>query len=140
MSHQDRERIPKPIVHSKAGGAFGYFEVTHDVSRYTKANVFNGIGKRTPVMARFSTNRQKLGGNDVGRDARAIALKIYTNEEFLDFLTFHIPIFFYKESMKFVLNGHAFRRNPQTILFDNIIRWDFMTLRPEILASNLFLI
>ncbi|CAB3227096.1 unnamed protein product [Arctia plantaginis] len=139
MSHQDRERIPERVVHSKAGGAFGYFEVTHDVSRYTKADVFNEIGKRTPVMARFSTNRQKLGGNDVGRDAKAIALKMYTNEGILDFLTFHIPLFFYKEPMKFSLNGHAFRRNPQTTLFDNIMRWDFMTLRPEIITSNLFL-
>ncbi|XP_075975562.1 catalase-like [Anticarsia gemmatalis] len=138
-SHLDRERIPERVVHSKGGGAFGYFEVTHDVSRYTKADVFNGIGKRTPVMARFSTNRQKLGGNDVTRDVRAIALKMYTREGILDFITFHIPIFFYRDPINFSLNGRAFRRNPRTGLFDSMMRWDFMTLRPEVLFSNLFI-
>lgn len=36
-------------------GAFGYFEVTHDISRYCKAKVFGGVGKRTPIAVRFST-------------------------------------------------------------------------------------
>ncbi len=29
-----------PAVHAKGGGAFGVFEVTEDVSQYTKAAVF----------------------------------------------------------------------------------------------------
>ena len=36
-------------------GAFGYFEVTHDISKYCKAKLFDTIGKRTPVAVRFST-------------------------------------------------------------------------------------
>lgn len=36
-------------------GAFGYFEVTHDISRYCKAKVFEHIGKTTPIAVRFST-------------------------------------------------------------------------------------
>ena len=36
-------------------GAFGYFEVTHDISKYCKARVFSQIGKRTPIAVRFST-------------------------------------------------------------------------------------
>lgn len=43
----NRERIPERVVHAKGAGAMGYFEVTDDVSMYTKAKVFNGIGKRT---------------------------------------------------------------------------------------------
>ncbi|XP_075975585.1 catalase-like [Anticarsia gemmatalis] len=137
-SHLDRERLPERVVHSKGGGAFGYFEVTHDVSEYTKADVFNGIGNRTPVMARFSTNREKLGGNDVTRDIRAIALKMYTREGILDFITFHIPLFFYKDPINFSLNGRAFRRNPRTGLFDTTTSWDFTSLRPERMHSNLW--
>ena len=30
-------------------GAFGYFEVTHDITRYCKAKVFSTVGKRTPI-------------------------------------------------------------------------------------------
>ena len=36
-------------------GAFGYFEVTHDITEYCKAKVFGQIGKRTPIAVRFST-------------------------------------------------------------------------------------
>ena len=51
MSHFDRERIPERVVHAKGAGAFGYFEVTHDISKYSKAVVFNKIGKRTPIVS-----------------------------------------------------------------------------------------
>lgn len=50
MAHFDRERIPERVVHAKGAGAFGYFEVTHDISKYTKAVVFDKIGKRTPIV------------------------------------------------------------------------------------------
>ena len=36
-------------------GAFGYFEVTHDITRYCKAKVFSSVGKRTPIAVHFST-------------------------------------------------------------------------------------
>lgn len=37
MAHFNRERVPERNVHAKGGGAFGRFEVTDDVSQYTKA-------------------------------------------------------------------------------------------------------
>lgn len=55
MAHFDRERIPERVVHAKGAGAFGYFEVTHDITKYSKAKVFSGIGKKTNVAVRFST-------------------------------------------------------------------------------------
>lgn len=55
LAHFDRERIPERVVHAKGGGAHGYFEVTHDITKYTKACVFNQIGKKTPMFIRFST-------------------------------------------------------------------------------------
>lgn len=47
ISHFDRERIPERVVHAKGAGAFGYFEVTHDITKYCAAKVFEKIGKRT---------------------------------------------------------------------------------------------
>ena len=55
LGHFDRERIPERVVHAKGAGAGGYFEVTADVTRYTKANFLSQVGKRTEVFARFST-------------------------------------------------------------------------------------
>lgn len=48
-------------------GAFGYFEVTHDITRYTKACIFSQIGKRTDLVVRFSTVGGESGSADTIR-------------------------------------------------------------------------
>ena len=48
-------------------GAFGYFEVTHDITKYSKAKVFSRIGKRTPIAVRFSTVGGESGSADTVR-------------------------------------------------------------------------
>lgn len=55
MAHFDRERIPERVVHAKGAGAFGYFECTHDVTKYTCLAPFQKIGKKTDLSVRFST-------------------------------------------------------------------------------------
>src|ERR1700759_5838150 len=54
IQHFNRERVPERVVHAKGGGAHGFFEVTEDVSQFTKAH-FLQPGRRTPVFLRFST-------------------------------------------------------------------------------------
>jgi catalase len=36
LAHFDRERIPERVVHAKGAGAFGYFEVTQDITRFCR--------------------------------------------------------------------------------------------------------
>ena len=48
-------------------GAFGYFEVTNDITKYTKSTVFETIGKKTPVGMRFSTVGGESGSADTVR-------------------------------------------------------------------------
>src|SRR5215510_3318441 len=55
LAHFVRERIPERIVHAKGSGAYGTFTVTHDISKYTKAKLFNEVGKQTRAFLRFST-------------------------------------------------------------------------------------
>lgn len=78
LAHFDRERIPERVVHAKGGGAHGYFKVTNDITKYTKAKVFESIGKVTPVFARFSTVAGQKGSPDTWRDPRGFAVKFYT--------------------------------------------------------------
>ncbi|KAF8773922.1 Catalase like protein [Argiope bruennichi] len=80
ISHFDRERIPERVVHAKGAGAFGFFEVTNDISQYTRAKVFNEIGKRTPIAVRFSFVSGESGSADSSRDPRGFAIKFYTEE------------------------------------------------------------
>ena len=55
LAHFDRERIPERVVHAKGSGAYGTFTLTHDISQFSKADLFNTVGKQTPVFQRFST-------------------------------------------------------------------------------------
>ncbi|XP_023941242.1 vegetative catalase-like [Bicyclus anynana] len=139
LSHSDAERIPERVVHAKGIGAHGYFEVTHDVSKYTKADVFNGIGKKTPVFGRFSVAAQNLGGNDLVREQKGLAVKFYTREGNLDFLCIHIPVFFYKDPLEFAPFIHSAKRNPRSTVFDPTMRWDFVTKRPDNLHGQLWI-
>ncbi|KAJ8723485.1 hypothetical protein PYW08_003397 [Mythimna loreyi] len=132
----DGERIPERVVHAKGTGAFGYFEVTNDVSKYTYADVFNGIGKRTPLVTRFSNAAQSLGGTDVSKELRGMSIKFYTKEGNLDLLCLQTPVYLYRDPFLFWSLVHAFKRNPQTnILVDLTARWDFLTQKPVALHT-----
>ena len=61
IAHFDRERIPERVVHAKGSGGFGYFQVTNDISSICKADMFKGIGKKTPISIRFSTVGGEVG-------------------------------------------------------------------------------
>ncbi|XP_050538063.1 catalase [Daktulosphaira vitifoliae] len=131
ITHFDRERIPERVVHAKGGGAFGYFEVTHDISKYCKANIFSSIGKQTPVAVRFSTVGGESGSADTVRDPRGFAIKFYTEDGVWDLVGNNTPIFFIKDPMLFPSFIHTQKRNPVTHLKDANMFWDFLTLRPE---------
>src|ERR1700747_2553031 len=54
MANFNRERIPERQPHAKGSGAFGYFEVTNDVSAYTRAALFQP-GAKSDTLIRLST-------------------------------------------------------------------------------------
>lgn len=101
MASFDRERIPERVVHAKGMGGHGYFETTHDVTKYTKAAIFGEVGKRTPCFARFSTVGGEKGSADTERDPRGFAVKMYTEEGNWDFVGNNTPVFFIRDAMKF---------------------------------------
>ncbi|XP_007181115.1 catalase isoform X2 [Balaenoptera acutorostrata] len=139
MAHFDRERIPERVVHAKGAGAFGYFEVTHDITRYCKAKVFEHVGKRTPIAVRFSTVAGESGSADTVRDPRGFAVKFYTEDGNWDLVGNNTPIFFIRDAILFPSFIHSQKRNPQTHLKDPDMVWDFWSLRPESLHQVSFL-
>ena len=80
LAHFNRERVPERVVHAKGAGAHGYFEVTKDISKYTKAKFFTGVGKRTLIIYSFFNCCRGLGSADTVRDPRGFAMKFYTEE------------------------------------------------------------
>jgi catalase len=130
MAHFNRERVPERNVHAKGGGAFGFFEVTDDVSQFTRAGLFQP-GARTETLLRFSTVAGEQGSADTVRDPRGFALKFYTSEGNYDLVGNNTPIFFIRDPMKFPHFIRSQKRMPATALRDNNAQWDFWTLSPE---------
>ncbi|ADK84170.1 Catalase [Desulfarculus baarsii DSM 2075] len=131
LAHFDRERIPERVVHAKGAGAHGYFEVTADVTRYTRAKFLSQVGKRTEVFARFSTVGGEKGSADAARDPRGFAVKFYTEEGNYDMTGNNTPVFFIRDPLKFPDFIHTQKRNPATNLPDPNMFWDFLSLTPE---------
>ena len=131
LGHFDRERIPERVVHAKGAGAGGYFEVTADVTQYTKAKFLSEIGKRTEVFLRFSTVGGEKGSADAARDPRGFAVKFYTEEGNYDMTGNNTPVFFIRDPLKFPDFIHTQKRNPGTNLKDPDMFWDFLSLTPE---------
>lgn len=131
LAHFNRERIPERVVHAKGAGAHGYFEVTHDVTRYTRARFLSGVGKRTPLFVRFSTVGGEKGSADTERDPRGFAIKFYTEEGNYDLVGNNTPVFFIRDPLKFPDFIHTQKRDPQTNLKNPTAMWDFWSLSPE---------
>jgi len=130
MANFNRERIPERQPHAKGGGAFGEFVVTNDVSRYTKAAVFQP-GTKTDMLIRFSTVAGERGSPDTWRDPRGFAVKFYTSEGNLDIVGNNVPIFFIRDPMKFQHFIRSQKRRLSNNLRDHDMQWDFWTLSPE---------
>lgn len=139
MAHFNRERIPERVVHAKGSGAFGTFTVTHDITKYTRAKVFNQIDKQTRVFVRFSTVGGEKGSADTERDPRGFAVKFYTQEGNWDLVGNNTPIFFVKDPKKFSDFIHTQKRDPFTNCKSPTMMWDFWSHNPESLHQVMFL-
>jgi catalase len=122
------------VVHAKGTGAYGEFEVTHDITNFTSAAFLDTVGKKTRLFTRFSTVAGEKGSADSVRDGRGFAFKLYTDEGNLDWMFFNLvstyvitskrktkcskPVFFIRDPVKLPSLAHAQKKNPQTNLKD----------------------
>ncbi|HEX7108582.1 MAG TPA: catalase [Aestuariivirga sp.] len=133
--HFDHERIPERVVHARGYGAHGYFENYKSLSKYTRADLFQHPGEKTPVFVRFSTVAGSKGSVDLARDVRGFAVKFYTKEGNWDLVGNNIPVFFIQDAIRFPDLVHAVKEEPDSAFpqaqsaHDNF--WDFISLTPE---------
>src|SRR5690625_86126 len=136
ISHFDREEVPERIAHARGTGAFGYFETygkvgDEPVEKYTRAKVFSGAGKKTPLMARFSTVAGAKDSPETARDPRGFAIKMYTEEGNWDLVGNNLKIFFIRDAMKFPDMIHAFKPDPASNVPNPQRMFDFVSRSPE---------
>ncbi|MBT9291224.1 catalase [Prosthecodimorpha staleyi] len=131
LAHQNRERIPERVVHAKGSAAYGTLTITNDITAYSKAKLFDALGKKTEVLLRFSTVAGERGAADAERDVRGFALKIYTEEGNWDLVGNNTPVFFIRDPLKFPDFIRTQKRHPSTNLRSPTAMWDFWSLSPE---------
>ncbi|MBY5581774.1 catalase [Rhizobium leguminosarum] len=133
--HFDHERIPERVVHARGYGAHGYFETYESLAAYTRADLFQRSGEKTPAFVRFSTVAGSKGSFDLARDVRGFAVKIYTQQGNWDLVGNNIPVFFIQDAIKFPDVIHSVKPEPDKEFpqaqsaHDNF--WDFISLTPE---------
>lgn len=118
------------VVHAKAAGAWGEFQVTNDISHLTCAKFMNGVGKKTPVLFRLSTTGGEKGSADTVRDVRGFSVKFYTEEGNHDIVGNHVvcvfaaarirrindmqPVFFVRDPVRFPSLNRSHKKHPAT--------------------------
>lgn len=133
--HFDHERIPERVVHARGYGAHGYFETYESLAEYTRADIFQRVGEKTPAFVRFSTVAGSEGSADLARDVRGFAVKLYTKEGNWDIVGNNIPVFFIQDAIKFPDLIHSVKPEPDRgfpqaqSAHDTF--WDFISLTPE---------
>lgn len=131
LAHFDREVIPERRVHAKGAGAYGQLTVTHDISQYSKAKIFAGVGKQTDLFMRISTVAGERGAADAERDVRGFSIKFYTEEGNWDIVGNNTPVFFVRDPLKFPDFIHTQKRDPKSNLRNPVAAWDFWSRHPE---------
>ncbi|MER8574372.1 catalase [Mesorhizobium sp. M1338] len=133
--HFDHERIPERVVHARGYGAHGFFETYDSLAKYTRADIFQRAGEKTPAFVRFSTVAGSKGSFDLARDVRGFAVKLYTKEGNWDIVGNNIPVFFIQDAIKFPDVIHSVKPEPDRDFpqaqsaHDTF--WDFISLTPE---------
>ena len=122
-------------MHARGYGAHGFFENYKPLAKYTRADLFQRAGEKTPAFVRFSTVAGSKGSFDLARDVRGFAVKLYTQEGNWDIVGNNIPVFFIQDAIKFPDIVHAVKQEPDRAFpqaqsaHDNF--WDFISLTPE---------
>lgn len=135
ITHFDHERIPERIVHARATGVHGFFELTDSLKQYTTARILTEVGVKTPVFTRLSTVAGGAGSVDTPRDVRGFAVKFYTKEGNWDLVGNNIPVFFIQDAIKFPDLIHAVKMEPDRGFPQSATAhdtfWDYISLTPE---------
>jgi catalase len=135
ITHFDHERIPERIVHARATGVHGFFELTASLKQYTIARILTEVGEKTPLFTRISTVAGGAGSVDTPRDVRGFAVKFYTKEGNWDLVGNNIPVFFIQDAIKFPDLIHAVKMEPDRGFPQSASAhdtfWDFISLTPE---------
>jgi len=101
------------------------------MSHLTIADMFNGVGKVTPIACRWSTVIHGAASPEFLRDPRGFAIKFYTQEGNYDIVGLNFPVFFIRDGIRFPEMIRALKPNPVTGVQEWWRIWDLFSNFPE---------
>ena len=136
LARFNRERIPERVVHANGSAAYGTFEVTADVTRWTRARFLSARGPADRDLRPVLHRGRRPRFADAVRDPRGFAVKFYTEDGNYDLAGNNTPIFFIRDPLKFPDFIHSQKPDPFTNHQEPDNVWDFFSLSPE--ATHMF--
>src|ERR1700758_203447 len=85
-------RTDDHINYVKQIGAYGTFTVTKDISKYTRAKLFNKTGNTAKIFVRFGLIGAENGSADTERNLKEFSLKFFTENGQWDILGNNMPV------------------------------------------------
>ena len=121
-------------------GAYGTFTVINDIPMYTRAKLFNGIGKPTRVFARFSTADGDTGSANTERAPLGFTVTFYTEDGSWELVGSNMPVCVARNPNKSEDFPNAPKQDPDAN--DNLatMRWDYRSHHPESLHQIMMLL
>ena len=101
------------------------------MSEYSIADFLNTVGKKTPLLIRFSTVGGGQDSSDYARDPRGFAIKFYTQQGNWDMVGNNTPVFFLRDPIKFPDFIHSQKKDPQTNLPNPARAFEFWANSPQ---------
>lgn len=129
LSHFVQERTLNRRSFSLGTGAFGYFECTlPNAQRYSRAKLFDKVGKRTPIVVRIAPGSARYGApQPPHNDAYGFCVRFFTEEGNWDLLTMNFPLSPLRDPMRSPESAHANQEDPASNLNDPNRSLDFLT-------------
>ncbi len=86
--------LVNPLIHKPwfVPDSMPDLQTTHDVTDICSAEFLSEVGRKTPLIARFSTVVHEAGSPESLRDTRGFSVKFYTNEGNWDFVGNNMPV------------------------------------------------
>jgi catalase len=120
-------------------GVYGKFTVTQDIGQYSRAKLFNSVGKQTPIFIRFSTFSGEETIARTERYLKEFAVKFLTEDGEWDIVGNSTPVLLANDVITQIDFLNVPKRDPKTNLKDPTMVWDFISKNPESLHQVIML-
>lgn len=120
-------------------GAYGFFTVSNDLTKYTKAALFNRTGRKTRLFLTFSEVDKCIEDENIGRGICVYSIKFFTEDGVWDLVGCNHPVSFTCHPQRYHDCICSYERMSENEKFNLVDKWNLWSLLPDSLHQIMFL-